>query len=60
MVIVGAASPFIPVGRASIERSIARLFGVKDAALVETNLRAFAAGQAAGAEDASGGSSSEG
>jgi indolepyruvate ferredoxin oxidoreductase beta subunit len=49
MVIVGAASPFIPVGRASIEESIARLFGAKDAGLVETNLKAFAAGRAAGA-----------
>lgn len=51
MVIVGAASPFIPVGRASIEASIARLFGAKDAALVETNLKAFAAGLAAGDAD---------
>jgi indolepyruvate ferredoxin oxidoreductase beta subunit len=50
MVIVGAASSFIPVGRASIEESIARLFGAKDAGLVETNLKAFAAGRAAGAE----------
>jgi indolepyruvate ferredoxin oxidoreductase beta subunit len=50
MVIVGAASPFIPVGRARIEESIARLFGAKDAALVDTNLKAFAAGLAAGAE----------
>ena len=51
MVIVGAASPFIPVDRASIEASIARLFGAKDATLVETNLKAFAAGRAAGAAD---------
>jgi indolepyruvate ferredoxin oxidoreductase beta subunit len=47
MVIVGAASPFIPVARASIEASIARLFGAKDAALVQANLAAFAAGAAA-------------
>ena len=45
MVIVGAASPFIPVGSSSIEKSIARLFGAKAPALVETNLKAFAAGR---------------
>ena len=46
LVIVGAASPFIPVGRAAIEASIARLFGAKGTALVETNLKAFTEGRA--------------
>ena len=47
MVIVGAASAFIPVSPASIERSIAALFGAKGSSLVEVNLRAFTAGAAA-------------
>ena len=47
MVIVGAASHFIPVGRGSMERSIKALFGAKDASVVETNLKAFAAGNGA-------------
>ncbi len=47
MVIVGAASPFIPVSLQSIEKSIAGLFGAKGASLVETNLKALAAGRAA-------------
>jgi indolepyruvate ferredoxin oxidoreductase, beta subunit len=48
MVIVGAASPFIPVSRASLEASIARLFGAKEASVVKANLEAFALGVAAG------------
>lgn len=47
MVIVGAASPFIPVGQAALERSIKALFGAKDASVVEANLRAFASGRGA-------------
>lgn len=47
MVIVGAASPFIPVSAARLEESIARLFGTKDASVVEVNLKAFAAGRIA-------------
>ena len=47
MVIVGAASPFIPVAPEKLEKRIAELFGAKDASLVEVNLRAFAAGRAA-------------
>jgi indolepyruvate ferredoxin oxidoreductase beta subunit len=55
MVMVGAASPFIPVDTSKLERSIARLFGAKDAALVEANLVAFASGRsAAGENDSSG------
>ena len=47
MVIVGAASHFIPVCRGSMERSIKALFGAKDASVVETNLKAFASGNGA-------------
>jgi indolepyruvate ferredoxin oxidoreductase beta subunit len=49
MVIVGAASPFIPVDAALMEAGIARLFRAKGEALVATNLAAFAAGRASGA-----------
>jgi indolepyruvate ferredoxin oxidoreductase beta subunit len=49
MVIVGAASPFIPVGPAQMEKSIVGLFGAKDASVVEANLKAFASGRAEGA-----------
>jgi indolepyruvate ferredoxin oxidoreductase, beta subunit len=49
MVIVGAASPFIPVGPARMEKSIAGLFGAKDASVVEVNLKAFSFGRAEGA-----------
>ena len=47
MVIVGAASHFIPVGRVSMELSIRELFGAKEVSVVETNLKAFAAGSGA-------------
>jgi indolepyruvate ferredoxin oxidoreductase beta subunit len=47
MVIIGAASPFITVSPARLEESIARLFGAKEASVVETNLKAFTAGRAA-------------
>jgi len=49
MVMVGAASPFIPVAPERLEKRIAELFGAKDASLVEGNLKAFAAGRAAAA-----------
>jgi indolepyruvate ferredoxin oxidoreductase beta subunit len=52
MVMVGAASPFIPVPRERIEASIAALFGSKDASMVEANLKAFAAGAALSSTDA--------
>jgi indolepyruvate ferredoxin oxidoreductase, beta subunit len=45
MVIVGAASRFIPVGADRMEESIAELFGAKDASVVKANLKAFAAGR---------------
>jgi indolepyruvate ferredoxin oxidoreductase, beta subunit len=54
MVMVGAASPFIPVSPAMLEQRIAELFGAKDASLVEGNLRAFAAGAALSAKSALG------
>jgi indolepyruvate ferredoxin oxidoreductase, beta subunit len=47
MVIVGAASSFIPVGQAAMEKSIVALFGAKDASVVEANLKAFAMGREA-------------
>jgi len=47
MVIVGAASSFIPVGQGAMEKSIGALFGAKDASVVAVNLAAFAAGKAA-------------
>jgi indolepyruvate ferredoxin oxidoreductase, beta subunit len=46
MVMVGAASPYSPVGREALEESIAALFGAKDPSLVEVNLKAFASGRA--------------
>ncbi len=49
MVIVGAASAFIPIAPDRMERSIAELFGAKEASVVEVNLRAFAAGRASAA-----------
>jgi indolepyruvate ferredoxin oxidoreductase beta subunit len=52
MVMVGAASPFIPVSRSGIEASISRLFSSKDASMVEANLAAFAAGAAAASSSA--------
>jgi indolepyruvate ferredoxin oxidoreductase, beta subunit len=51
MVMVGAASPFIPVDPAKMEKSIEELFGTKDASVVEANLKAFASGRAAVAAD---------
>jgi indolepyruvate ferredoxin oxidoreductase, beta subunit len=47
MVMVGAASSFIPVASDKMEARIAKLFAAKEASLVEINLKAFAAGRAA-------------
>jgi indolepyruvate ferredoxin oxidoreductase, beta subunit len=50
MVMVGAASSFIPVASASMEARIAKLFAAKEASLVEVNLKAFASGRAFAAD----------
>jgi indolepyruvate ferredoxin oxidoreductase, beta subunit len=47
MVMVGAASSFIPVEHGKMEARIAKLFAAKEASLVETNLKAFSLGRAA-------------
>jgi indolepyruvate ferredoxin oxidoreductase, beta subunit len=47
MVIVGAASRFIPVDPRKMESGIAAMFGAKEASVVEANLRAFASGRSA-------------
>jgi indolepyruvate ferredoxin oxidoreductase beta subunit len=52
MVMVGAASPFIPIDHGKMEARISKLFAAKEASLVETNLKAFAAGRGAGAAKA--------
>ncbi len=49
MVLVGAASEFLPVGRSVLEQAVAELFAGKGQAVVEANLRAFAAGLRRGA-----------
>ncbi len=46
MVLVGAASPFLPVGREVLEVSIRELFAGKGESVVEANLKAFSAGLA--------------
>lgn len=45
MVLVGAASAYLPLERAHLEGAIAELFAAKGQAVVEANLKAFAAGQ---------------
>jgi indolepyruvate ferredoxin oxidoreductase, beta subunit len=50
MVMVGAASSFIPVAPDKMEARIAKLFAAKEASLVETNLKAFASGRAFAAD----------
>jgi indolepyruvate ferredoxin oxidoreductase beta subunit len=48
MVLVGAATPYLPVGRELLESSIRELFAGKGEGVVAANLKAFAAGLAAG------------
>jgi indolepyruvate ferredoxin oxidoreductase beta subunit len=45
MALVGAASSYLPLERAHLEQAIAELFAGKGQAVVEANLKAFAAGQ---------------
>ncbi|MDR2029167.1 MAG: indolepyruvate oxidoreductase subunit beta [Treponema sp.] len=49
MVMVGAASPFLPIPAETLENTIAELFAAKDPALAEANKRAFALGRKAAA-----------
>lgn len=44
MVILGAASPFIEISYASLERAVRKLFGKKGTEIVELNLKALKAG----------------
>ncbi len=48
MVLVGAAAPYLPVGRELLESSIREMFAGKGEGVVAANLKAFAAGLAAG------------
>jgi indolepyruvate ferredoxin oxidoreductase beta subunit len=45
MALVGAASAYLPLERGHLEAAIAELFAGKGQAVVEANLKAFAAGQ---------------
>jgi indolepyruvate ferredoxin oxidoreductase beta subunit len=46
MALVGAASVYLPLQQACLERAIAELFAGKGQAVVEANLKAFASGKA--------------
>jgi indolepyruvate ferredoxin oxidoreductase beta subunit len=45
MVMVGAASPFIPLSIEALEAAISGMFAAKGSGLIETNLKAFRAGR---------------
>jgi indolepyruvate ferredoxin oxidoreductase beta subunit len=47
MVMVGAASPFLPIGNETLENTIAAMFASKDAAVAEANKKAFELGRKA-------------
>jgi indolepyruvate ferredoxin oxidoreductase beta subunit len=49
MVMVGAASPFLPIAGEVLERTIASMFASKETAVVEANQRAFKLGREAAA-----------
>lgn len=49
MVMVGAASAFLPVGAEALEETIKKMFANKDAAAVEANIKAFSLGKKAAA-----------
>jgi indolepyruvate ferredoxin oxidoreductase beta subunit len=44
-VMVGAASPFLPLKAKCLEKSIAAMFASKDAAVIAANIKAFQAGR---------------
>ncbi len=48
MVMVGAASPFLPVQAAVLEGTICEMFASKDPDVIQANVAAFRAGRAAG------------
>jgi indolepyruvate ferredoxin oxidoreductase beta subunit len=48
MVLVGAAAPFLPVGREALQTSIRETFAAKGDGVIAANLKAFAAGLEAG------------
>ena len=54
-VMVGAASPFLPLKKESLENAIAAKFAAKDASVVEANKKAFQLGRKAAEETAGGG-----
>jgi indolepyruvate ferredoxin oxidoreductase beta subunit len=49
MVMVGAASPFLPIPVETLEETIAELFAAKDPSVAEANKRAFSLGRKAAA-----------
>jgi indolepyruvate ferredoxin oxidoreductase beta subunit len=49
MVMVGAASPFLPIAPRALENTIGDIFGAKNPALADVNLRAFRLGREAAA-----------
>ena len=51
VVIVGAASPFLPLKPESLENTIKKLFASKEASVVEANLKALALGRAAAGKE---------
>jgi indolepyruvate ferredoxin oxidoreductase beta subunit len=53
MVMVGAASPFLPIKPETLEAAIAALFAAKDPSVAEANKKAFALGRAAAEGSAS-------
>jgi indolepyruvate ferredoxin oxidoreductase beta subunit len=46
-VMVGAASPFLPIKAESLENSIAAMFSSKDAPVISANIKAFRLGRQA-------------
>lgn len=48
MVLVGAALPFLPVKPETVAAAVSEIFGRKDTALVEINMKALEMGRAAG------------
>jgi indolepyruvate ferredoxin oxidoreductase beta subunit len=49
MVMVGAASPFLPIGSETLENAISSMFAAKETAVAEANKRAFKLGREAAA-----------
>jgi indolepyruvate ferredoxin oxidoreductase beta subunit len=47
MVMVGAASPFLPVKAETLEQTIAAMFAAKETSVLEANTKAFQLGREA-------------